>query len=162
MSAKDYKDAQELPLAPDSIAAANAHLALIREHLITCGYDAQAVGDLSFAFTSYTLDINDADKRSGAFHIYGDGNPFFEISVSALPNVGAVAEMLLQMDNTDNKIAHTGGSLDFPHARFTSCFRMEPESCAECLSLIIRHTIKLDITPAAAAPAQKTPRPPSP
>lgn len=79
MSAKHYPSAREVPVKQSLRDAFNAGAEAIKKNMRHAGYTADAVESLQFDIKAYTLTTG----ADGGFHVYADGQPFFEMSVSA-------------------------------------------------------------------------------
>jgi hypothetical protein len=82
MSAKNYKDAHEL-LIPSAIRKGfEDSVKKTKEIIRSYGFSKEAVDRIDFSLTSYALVIQDKERRSGAFHPYADGKPFYEMGIT--------------------------------------------------------------------------------
>jgi hypothetical protein len=83
MAFEGFKDARELVMAHDVEETFKAGFDIIKKTCLKAGFDKAAVDSLQFKVSEHTLTISDEESSKGAFHVHGDGKPFYVLSVAA-------------------------------------------------------------------------------
>ena len=83
MALEGYNDAQELVMTGADKMVFEIGFRTLKDTCIKAGFDETAVNSLQFKVSEHTLTISDEDRSKGAFHIHGDGKPFYAITVEA-------------------------------------------------------------------------------
>lgn len=83
MSVKDYNNQEELPVKQAAQSAFDEGVEKIRATIVANGFSKEAADLLDFKLTRHTLSISLEDARSGAFHVFADGDPFYAINIKA-------------------------------------------------------------------------------
>lgn len=88
MSAEDYADARELVVKKQVLADFDEGVNKIKATILSLGFSQQAVDKLQFTLREFALHIGEKEGRNGAWHIYGDGKPFYEMRIETPGGLG--------------------------------------------------------------------------
>ncbi len=83
MALQHYQGARELVMKPETLAAVETGVAALRLTIQSYGFSKEAADSLNFKVTEHSLFISDEERRSGAFHMQADGQPFFAVTLTA-------------------------------------------------------------------------------
>jgi hypothetical protein len=83
MALEHYEGNRELVMKAETQKSFEKGIEKVRETMLRFGFSPQAVEQLEFKVSEHMLDISDEERRSGAFHIHGDGKPFYALTLQA-------------------------------------------------------------------------------
>ncbi|MDI1229180.1 MAG: hypothetical protein PSY14_15985 [bacterium] len=83
MAVKNYANNETLPVSANAQKNFDDGVAKIRATMKSYGFAAEAVNSIEFNLTRHTLAITLDEARSGAFHTFADGNPFYAINIKS-------------------------------------------------------------------------------
>ena len=83
MAVRNYKSVEDLPVNPAAQKGLEEGVSKIRKTIQSYGFSKEAADSIDFELTRHTLAISLEEARSGAFHVYADGNPFFALTIKA-------------------------------------------------------------------------------
>lgn len=96
MSVEHYNGNTKLNVDAKVLTEFEQGVKTLKDTMLSYGFAPEAVDAFNVTLNEYTLTISDEDRRSGAFHVYADGNPFYEMTISV---PGSLLEM---SDNAQN------------------------------------------------------------
>jgi hypothetical protein len=83
MGVQNYEGVRELAMKESDKQEFEAGFQKIRDAIVSYGFAQKAADSLKFKVSEHTLEISESERKSGAWHIYGDGKPFFALTLTA-------------------------------------------------------------------------------
>lgn len=180
MTAANYKNAYELIVTADETKSFDAGVRDIKSTILAHGFSQAAADSLSFSLKKYLLTVDRDEASTGAFHVYADNKPFYEMQITA---PGSMFDMLASdasippnkaddksqalllyfeiAMNLMNKVpqllvdpsqAHAGGSFGMHEAKADTVFRVSPTEYLHALNRLVDYRLEM-IAPRTATPA---------
>lgn len=192
MTAAHYKNHRELAVSPQTQKDLMNAVENFKAVLCSFGMNKTAVDMISISLKEYTLSIGDDETRGGAFHVYADGKPFYEMRISApgtLHDVDLRAKKFSDMDDWSQAwmacfemcmnalpgaaqflnekygvgSAHGGGGSPVMLMEFDTTFRCSPAELLDTITLALRLQGRLAaFGPDAGSLPQTVKKPPRP
>lgn len=101
MKTTDFSDYKEHPLTWEEDAEALSYIEMMKDALVAHGFLQAAVDAIEFDVRAHTLNLTEDEKKSGKWHRYDGGKPYFEISVSCDATLEALESNKLRFDPRD-------------------------------------------------------------
>lgn len=87
MGVLNYENTRELVMQPAKVEQFEAGFKSLRGTLIRHGFAQEAVDALQIKVTEYMMTVSAEEHKGGAFHIHGDGQPFYAIEIETPGNI---------------------------------------------------------------------------